>query len=550
MLTPLRNAELVELPTAHKPGGGLLVRLARSHPFLVLFFLVILSNGAGSFFNFAYNTGLIVKGYLDEKQREIFWQVAAPIYNFLAYPICLAITVYLLWPLVGCRRDLLAGQRIEPTRLEFCRRRLVNLPYYLLVVNFLGWFPGAFFFPAIICWLGGTHEALWIWVQFFLSFFVAALFTTVQTFFILEAFLTRFLYPDFFADARPAEVEGVHHISFRTRLRLLWMAVAVMPLVALLVVAGNFLSPLHDKGELVLLAWAVGLVGAFFGGFIFWIGGYNILQWIRAHEAATEELKRENFDYRIADKRPDEWGKLTDRFNDMAAELGRGKEVRETLGQVVGPDVGEVILKLYPGDGSVHEITVLFADIRGFTRRSSGQAPQNVVSLLNRFFSLAFPAVEEKGGLVNKCLGDGFMALFGAIRKQDVHADQAVASALDLLDRLQALNQELAAEGQSPLEIGIGIHTGPVLVGCVGAAMELPDGRRRTRKEFTAIGETVNLCQRLEQLTKTCGGPVLISEQTRRRLQNSVPLREVGPQRVPGSDEAVVVYQVLQQSPL
>ena len=107
------------------------------------------------------------------------------------------------------------------------------------------------------------------------------------------------------------------------------------------------------------------------------------------------------------------------------------------------------------------------------------------------------------------------MALFGATHAQADHADLAIASAREMLVRLHALNAELSEQGQAPLVIGIGIHTGNALVGCFGAVLQGDNGQPVMRREFSAIGETVNLCQRIEQLTKKCGGPILISDCTR-----------------------------------
>src|SRR5581483_5083101 len=170
---------------------------------------------------------------------------------------------------------------------------------------------------------------------------------------------------------------------------------------------------------------------------------------------------------------------------------------------------------------------------------------ERVGALLNRFVALALEAIdEEQGGYVNKFLGDGFMALFNATQPRDDHADLALESAHRLLARLDALNRELEAQGQPPLQVGIGIHTGPALVGCFGALLPGPDGRVRKRREFTAIGETVNLCQRIEQLTKTCGGPVLLSDATRRRLRRAAPLTCLGAHALAGCQEPVVVHKV------
>jgi adenylate cyclase len=187
---------------------------------------------------------------------------------------------------------------------------------------------------------------------------------------------------------------------------------------------------------------------------------------------------------------------------------------------------------------------VLFADIRGFTRRTASESPKRAVQLLNRFLTLAVSAIYAQGGTAIKFLGDGVMAVFGPRRLRSNHAEQAVTAARDLLDQLAGLNAELALQAETPLCIGIGIHTGSAVVGCIGAKVMLPDGRTGLRKELTAIGETVNLAQRLEQLTKSCAGPILLSEQTRLKLGNDLHLINHGPMPIPGYDGELVVYQV------
>ena len=524
-----------QVEAARRPEGWF-HRLAQEHPILMMFGIAILSNAAGSVFNFFYNVQLIVARDMTEAQQTAFWQVASPAYNLLAYGLCIGIMVHLIWPFMVCRRKLRVGETVPPALLAFCRRRVVNLPFLQVCVNFLGWIPGAVVFPWLVCTLGGNDKASIIWGQFIVSFLVSAVLTTVQTFFILEWFLINYFYPDFFQDARPADVVGVIRIPFLFRLILLWSAVAIMPLVAVVAVA------LNDLGW---VAAVVGGVGALSGGLIFWIVGRDLHNWVNTHDQATQQIAQENFDVRIQDKRPDDWGRLSDRFNDMAVALGRARQLHQTFGQFVGPETRDEIMDRYSSGelgGEVQEVTILFADIRGFTRRSSGEAPQRVVELLNRFFTLSRLAVVEKKGEINKFLGDGFMALFGAPRPRPDHADLAVASALDLLPRLEQLNQELVVQGQAPLAVGIGIHSGPVVVGYFGAS---GDKGKLPRIEYSAIGETVNLCQRIEQLTKKCCGPILISEQTRSRLRRAFRLEHLGPQEVPGSAEPVVVYRVL-----
>jgi adenylate cyclase len=509
----------------------------------MLFLVILASNLSGSVFNFLYNTFLIVHRYLDAHQRAVFADVGLPAYNLVAYGLGLGLVAYLFWPLSRCRRDLLAGRPVAPGRLEACRRRLVRMPLYALGISLLSWLPGTIFFPLLVCGLGGMNAAKEIWLHFGVSFVVSTLLTTAQTFFLVEMFQIHYLYRDFFQDARPADFKG--GVSLGWRLALLWLAVAVAPLSALLAVAWNLIQKGGGQEGLWLLAVGVTVVGCASGGLVFWIVGLDLLSWLRLHQRAVRQIHLEDFDHRILMKRPDEFGQLTDAFNEMTAKQARAQVLRETFGQIVHPEVRDELLERFTGlGGEVREITVLFADIRHFTWRSAGEPPERVVGLLNRFLTVAVTAIEEQGGLVNKFLGDGFMALFNAARLRTDHADLAVAAAQELLKRLEVLNQDLVRQGQAPLVIGVGMHTGPALVGCIGATVAQDDGKQRMRKEFTAIGETINLGQRLEQLTKTCGGPVLLSAQTRARLQRTVTLFAMGTHRVPGYANPLVVYRL------
>jgi adenylate cyclase len=534
--------------TVRGPG---LFGLVRRWPFTTFFLLAVLSNAAGSAFNIAYNNFLIVDNHLTPDQKDA-WFVVLTSYNLVAYPLCAGMMIYLIRPLALCLHDLRAGYPVSPGRLERCRQTILNLPFYQMWINFLGWVPGAFLFPFGICFLGGWDNGWPIWQHFIISFFVSALLTTVQTFFLLEAFLIGAVYPDFFQDARPGDIKETVRIPLSLRLFLFWMATALVPVVALLAVALNFNeSQLDHFPVLRPLALAAALVGLLCSGLIAWLVGRNLLTWVEQHARATEEMTLEKYEVRIPDQRPDEFGLLTDSFNEMAAKLQSAKYAHETFGQCVDPEVRDAILYTYPGlTSEVQEVTVVFIDIRGFTRRSAGQPPELVVELLNRFFTLSMAAVKGHGGVVNKLLGDGLLALFNAPLRQDDHADRAVEASLDLLERLAEFNRELAEVGQAPLAIGVGIHTGPAVVGCIGASVTQPDGRKNTRKEFTAIGETINQGQRIEQLTKDLAGPVLMSEQTVRRLRRKRTLTCLGPKELPGFPQPVVLYRAGQDADL
>jgi adenylate cyclase len=513
-----------------------LFALGRRYPAPVIVAITLLSNLTATAFNITYNGRFVAR--CNETQQEAFWRLVG-LYNPIAFPVGLGTILALAWPIQRNHRRVLRGEALAPDEMRRCQKTLVNLPFLLACVNSLCWVPGAFLFPAVLGPLGDPERVGEVWQQFMLSFGVGMGLTVVQTLFFVEEFVILVLYPLYFRDARPADTPGGLQIGFFWRLFLFWGAVALMPMIAVVVLTGNIHDP-SLQGDFYLTVGG----GLLSGGLISLLVGRSLWRWLREQGRASERITHGDLSTRVEEKRPDEWGKLTDRFNDMAAALQHAELARETLGQFVGPEARDEILAHYPGlEVSVQEITVLFADIRGFTARSAGQPPERVGALLNRFLTLALWSIEDRGGYVNKFLGDGVMALFGATRPRPDHADLALACAHDLLARLGDLNAELCSRGEAPLRVGIGIHTGPALVGCFGATVKTRDGGQRVRREFTAIGETVNLCQRIEQLTKQCGGPILVSEATRQRLRLPAALECVGPQDVPGAPEPVVVHR-------
>ncbi len=153
--------------------------------------------------------------------------------------------------------------------------------------------------------------------------------------------------------------------------------------------------------------------------------------------------------------------------------------------------------------GANQTITVLFADIRGFTALSEKENPEKVVGLLNRYFTAMTEIIFAHGGTLDKYIGDGLMAIFGAPTATPVDAVNAVKAAVSMQKRIITLNDELRAAGFAPVQVGIGLHTGEATIGYVGSEQ---------RSEYTAIGDTVNLAARLEQ--NAVGGQILLSEAT------------------------------------
>ena len=170
-----------------------------------------------------------------------------------------------------------------------------------------------------------------------------------------------------------------------------------------------------------------------------------------------------------------------------------------TVHRVFRPDGRQ--RRAHASTGSERRMAILFLDIRGFTARTTGQLPYDVVFLLNRFFDAIVPAITRAGGSVDKYLGDGLLAIFD-VGTEAASARAALASVVDVGAALAAFNQSLAAERQPPLRIGIGLHLGDLVLGEIGATGNAPR---------TIIGETVNAASRLEAATKELSVELLVS---------------------------------------
>lgn len=189
--------------------------------------------------------------------------------------------------------------------------------------------------------------------------------------------------------------------------------------------------------------------------------------------------------------------------------------------------------EIRPG-GARQTITVLFADLRGFTTLSEANTPETVVDLLNRFFTLMSEVIFRHGGTLDKYIGDGVLALFGAPYPTERDAVKAVRAAIDMQRAVQTFNKELVAAGQPPIGVGIGINTGAAIVGFIGS---------ESRLDYTAIGDTVNTAARLEHLAKA--GQIIISEHTMQALDASVSYTLLEAVQVKGRSARMQIADVI-----
>ena len=181
--------------------------------------------------------------------------------------------------------------------------------------------------------------------------------------------------------------------------------------------------------------------------------------------------------------------------------------------------------------GESRQITILFSDIRGFTTLSEKRTPQQVVELLNRYFTLQVEVVFRHGGSLDKFIGDCIMAFWGAPLDDPEHARHAVEAALEMAQVLQRFKHELG-EADADFDVGIGIHTGPAVVGLIGSEQ---------RREYTAIGDTVNLGSRIEGLTKGVSR-ILVSRETMEACGDSFEFKSFGSFKVKGREQEVELF--------
>ena len=257
---------------------------------------------------------------------------------------------------------------------------------------------------------------------------------------------------------------------------------------------------------------------------------------------ATGAIAAGNFNISLPVASRDELGALTESFNRMARSLREKEMIKRAFTRYVAREVVDEILKNPENislTGERREVTVLFCDVRGFTPMSERMSPEDVVLLLNDFYTLMIETTFKHDGTLDKFLGDAVMAVFGAPIAHPDHSARAIRTALAMQEGIGGLNGRRAQQGKEPISVGIGVSAGEAVAGTVGT---------EDRMEYTVIGDSVNLAARLESNAKP--HQILISHRTYERVRDLVDARPLGRIRVKGKEEEVEVYEVLGLAPV
>ena len=452
-----------------------------------------------------------------------------------------AILAY-LWPLIAFFR----GDPTAPASPRV-QRRAINAPVVVAAIGLLPWLLNVPMYVIATVLHFGTWKPE-LASQQILSPVINGFLAATTIFLLLDWLFRRRVLPRVFPAGHLVEVPGSLAPGVRTRLLIFLVAVAFAPLFTMLGliraaaarIAGGgepaaIVAALTEAGQITFLVYlALGMAFTL-------LLARTFTQPLRDIAGALQRLRRGELATRLQSTASDELGVLQDGVNAMATTLEERERILQTFGRVVEPAVRDHLLS---GDrnlgGEERFVTVLFCDLRGFTALGERLPPAEVVAILNEYFSAVAAWVRVEGGFIDKFIGDALLAVFGLFDSPGHPSRcQAAAAALrcasGLPARLAALNVARAADGAPPLALSVGLASGMVVAGTIGAA---------DRFEYTVIGDTVNIAARLQEVAKQRGHAFIATAATLDIASEAgfdLPLAPLEPAAIRGRSEPVAV---------
>ena len=302
-----------------------------------------------------------------------------------------------------------------------------------------------------------------------------------------------------------------------------------------LVGADMSLEKIHNKMELIKKAGIISLLISIILSILLSLYfGEKFIQPLNLLRNSFRELSKGKLKH-IDLERTDEIGELFRDFNKMVTELKEKNILRSFLGKMVDPDIVKGLIKNSPRvNGVITEAVVVFCDIRNFTTLCSNLPPTSVIAILNQYFTEMVEVINNWGGYVDKFLGDGMLVVFGHPKKTTNPQDSAIQAALEMIDTCKVLNKKLVLKNHA-ITNAIGIHFGPIVSGLVGSD---------ERVEYTVLGDTVNIAQRLEKINRKLNTKISISKEVYNKLNAKLKpkFRNMGKHQIKGKPDPIEVY--------
>ena len=431
--------------------------------------------------------------------------------------------------------DLFRDRSCAEASASIGRRRLLNEPFFLIAVDFGMWLGAAVVYSGFFMAAGADLKVI---QSVFIRNLLTGLITVTVAFFVFEFVLQRRIVPHVFSEGGLYMTPGTTRIRIRTRLVALLFACNLVPFIATLSAIPSEFPKVGswqvflEETRFRLASQALIFMGV--GVWLTFLVSSNLTRPLGEMIRVLREIRNGRFEHKVRVTTNDEIGYTGDVINEMTEGLKEREFVKETFGKYVTKEVRDEILSgRVPLDGELREVTVLFADLRGFTPMVERIPPKEVVKILNQYFREMDEAIRQNEGLVLQFIGDEIEAVFGAPVFREDHPGLAVGAAEEMTRRLRALNEALLGQGYPALSHGIGIHTGEVVAANIGS----PD-----RLSYTLVGDTVNLASRLQDLNKDLDTEIIISAATVSRISRPISFIPLPPQKVKGKSREIEIY--------
>lgn len=405
----------------------------------------------------------------------------------------------------------------KPPNLPRVEQRIVNLPIFLFALT---WMSAASHY----CFKLGLYRSLYgepdarIKTTFAAGAFLLGAFAGYLNLELTQLYVRRFIARPFFREHNPYHLKSGLRVGLTARHALMIFSLASVPLALCVYIPAFFnwdlvasLKGAKDSAAIfdeagifipLFMTTFIVVLMIFFHALSVLLFRWNVQRPVAALIERMRGVAAGKFDGKSSVLDSDEIGQLKGHFNLMLDGLQEREKIKDTVGRYMSIEIAEKIFKSGKVNlaGEEIEATILFSDIRSFTSLSETLPAAELVRFLNDFFSHVTPPIMERGGVINKFMGDAVMAIFSPVFGLEDHVGSAVRAALGMRAALEAFNRTGA---HSRVSMGIGVHTGRLVAGSVGTEQ---------RMEYTVLGDTVNVASRIESQTKEQKTDILLSE--------------------------------------